>query len=92
VLERAVILSGGKTVNLNNLALPPEADRLDEDWSFTTSFPADQFITQITQDLKRSLINEALRRSRGIRQGASRSLEISRYSLKHCMKALAYEG
>jgi PAS domain S-box-containing protein len=92
VLERAVILSGGKTENLNKLGLPLEAERLDEDWSFKTSFPADQSLNQITQDLKRSLIVEALRRSRGSRKGASRSLGISRYSLKHYMKALAYEG
>jgi len=90
VLERAVILSGGKTVNLNNLGLPRETERLDEDWSFTTSFPADQSLNQITQDLKRSIINEALRRSRGRRQAAARLLKISRDSLKHYMKTLGY--
>jgi transcriptional regulator with GAF, ATPase, and Fis domain len=95
VLERAVILSGGKTVNLNELGLPSEAQRetrrLDVDWSFTTSFPTGQSLNEITQDLKRSLINEALRRSRGRRQGAARLLGISRDSLKHYMKKLGCE-
>ena len=98
VLERAVILSGGKTINLNKLGLPRETQsethretqRFDVDWSFTTSFPADQSLNQITRDLKRSLIDEALRRSRGRRQAAARLLKISRDSLKHYMKTLGY--
>jgi two-component system, NtrC family, response regulator AtoC len=88
VLERAVILSGGKEINVNHLWLRGHAAASSSDWSFATSFPSDQSLNEITHDLKRSLVNEALRRSKGSRQVAARLLGISRYSLKHYMKSL----
>ena len=59
---------------------------------FSVSFPNDQSLNEMTQELKRFLINAALRRSGGKRQGAARLLGISRYSLKHYMKTLGYDG
>ncbi len=91
VLERSLILSEGREVSLGNLELRRDAEdtgKTDGDWSFATSFPDNRSLNEITQDLKRSLVNEALRRSKGSRQGAARLLGISRYSLKHYMKAL----
>ncbi len=59
---------------------------------FSVGFPSDQSLNEITRELKRFFINAALRRSGGSRQGAARLLGISRYSLKHYMKALGHYG
>lgn len=59
---------------------------------FSVGFPSDQSLNEITRELKRFFIEAALRRSGGSRQGAARLLKISRYSLKHYMKALSYDG
>ncbi len=91
LLERALILSGGKTVTLGHLELRDHYKEPDADWAFMAAFPSDQSLNEITQDLKRSLVNEALRRSEGSRQGAAKLLGISRYSLKHYMKTLGYD-
>jgi two-component system, NtrC family, response regulator AtoC len=84
VLERGLILSDRGGIHL--AGLPGDANSAD--WSFTTKFPADRSLNDVTYDLKRSLVVEALRRSRGRRQAAARLLGISRDSLKHYMKAL----
>lgn len=88
VLERAIILSDGKTLNLAGLGLGQELSPVDQDWSFVTSFPKRRTLNDVTHDLKRSLVVEALRRSNGNKQAASRMLGISRYSLKHYLKHL----
>ena len=62
-----------------------------KDWSLTVCFPTEESLNDITHNVKRSLVNEALRRSSGSRQGAARLLGISRYSLKHYMKSLGLE-
>ena len=93
VLERALILSQGKALNLSNLGFH-DAERMTagkEKASFAVSFPSEKSLKNITQDLKRFLINEALRMSNGSRQRAAKLLGISRYSLKHYMKTLGYE-
>ena len=59
---------------------------------FSVGFPSDQSLNEITRELKRFFIEAALRRSGGSRQGAARLLKTSRYSLKHYMKALGYDG
>ena len=84
VLERGLILSDRGGIHL--AGLPGDANSAD--WSFTTEFPADRSLNDITYDLKRSLVVEALRRSRGRRQAAARLLGISRDSLKHYMRTL----
>jgi transcriptional regulator with PAS, ATPase and Fis domain len=93
VLERALILSHGKKLSLETLGLHdvPDASSQDKKTSFGVSFPSHQSLNEITQDLKRFLVTEALRRSGGSRQGAAALLGISRYSLKHYMKTLGYE-
>ncbi|MGO9568049.1 MAG: sigma 54-interacting transcriptional regulator [Desulfomonilaceae bacterium] len=93
VLERALILSHGKELNLETLGLHDVADSVPQDkkTSFGVSFPSHQSLNEITQELKRFLVNEALRRSGGSRQTAARLLGISRHSLKHYMKTLGYD-
>ncbi len=94
VLERALILSHGKELNLAALGLHDVRDSLPEHekTSFAVSFPCRQSLNEITQDLKRFPVNEALRLTGGSRQDAARLLGISRYSLKHYMKTLGYNG
>ncbi len=93
VLERALILSHGKKLSLETLGLHdvPDSTSQDKKTSFGVSFPSHQSLNEITQDLKRFLVTEALRRSGGSRQGAAALLGISRYSLKHYMKTLGYD-
>ena len=93
VLERALILSHGKKLNLETLGLRDVAGSVPQDkkTSFGVSFPSHQSLNEITQDLKRFLVTEALRRSGGNRQAAARLLGISRYSLKHYMNTLGYD-
>ena len=93
VLERALILSPGKGVTLDRLELPGGARPTPQgkNGPFSVSFPTHQSLNEITQDLKRYLVNEALRMSNGSRQEAARLLGISRHSLKHYMKTLGFE-
>jgi PAS domain S-box-containing protein len=93
VLERALILSRGKELSLRSLGFEEDGARQKDDkkTTFTVSFPNDESINEITQDLKRFLVNEALRRAKGSRKGAAQMLGISRYSLKHYMKSLGYD-
>jgi PAS domain S-box-containing protein len=87
VLERALMLSGGQCISLSGVGLDTNNGSA-KDWSLVVCFPTDESLNDITQNVKRSLVNEALRRSGGSRQGAARLLGISRYSLKHYMKSL----
>ncbi|WP_157212220.1 sigma 54-interacting transcriptional regulator [Desulfomonile tiedjei] len=93
VLERALILSHGKKIDLFALGLS-DAESLpsrEEKACFSISFPTDRSLNEMTQELKRFMVNEALRRSGGSRQGAATLLGISRHSLKHYMKTLGYD-
>jgi PAS domain S-box-containing protein len=95
VLERSLLLSPGDELDLTEVGIPVDrnltGDSKDEKSSYSVSFPPDQSLNEITQELKRFLVNEALRKSGGSRQGAARILGISRYSLKHYMKTLGYD-
>lgn len=89
VLERALILSHGKMVNLASLGFSDSGFAEQEQKAcFSVSFPGDRSLNQMTQELKRFLVDEALRISRGSKQGAARLLGISRYSLKHYIRTL----
>ncbi len=91
VLERAVIVSQGKTLDLGALGFRnPGSISNHTTASFHVSFPADESKDEITQNLRRFLIDEALRVSGGNRQGAAGVLGITRYSLKHYMKRLGF--
>jgi PAS domain S-box-containing protein len=92
VLERAVILSDAQATSLPSMILSSINGRAplhpNERASFCVSFPNDSSLNEMAQELKRFMINEALRRSGGSKVGAAKLLGISRDSLKHYMKAL----
>ncbi|MBI5570699.1 MAG: sigma 54-interacting transcriptional regulator [Desulfomonile tiedjei] len=87
VLERALILSGGGRITRSHLGLEVSSD----DWTFATNFPEDRSLNEVVRDLKRSLVVEALHRSRGSRMGAARILGISRNSMNHYLATLGME-
>ena len=87
VLERASILSGEGPITRSSLALSEDA----EEWFLTVSFPDKRSIHDVAEEVKRSLIAEALRRSGGSKQEAARLLGISRHALAHQIKSLGME-
>ncbi|AFM26155.1 sigma 54-interacting transcriptional regulator [Desulfomonile tiedjei] len=93
VLERALMLSDGRTLTLAHLGLQDDMQFSSDGnkTSFSISFPTEQSLNEITHDLKRFMVNEALRHSGGSRVGAAKLLRISRYSLKHYMNKLGLD-
>jgi two-component system, NtrC family, response regulator AtoC len=87
VLERSLMLSSDDKIHLHGLESMPE-EQTDPAWRFITEFPEGRNLNDITKNLKRAVITEALRRSNGSRQGAAKLMGISRYSLKHYMRSL----
>jgi len=87
VLERSLMLSGSKSISLSALG----GDVNQENWSYTVSFPVGKTIHEITRDMKRSLVAEALRRANGSKQLAARFLGISRHAFAHQMKSIGME-
>lgn len=84
VLERGVMLSESGKIQLSALNLEGH----HENWTYTVNFPADRTIHDVTKEVKRSLVQEALRRSGGSKQGAAGLLGISRHAFAHQLKAL----
>jgi PAS domain S-box-containing protein len=82
VLERAAILSKHEKISLSTVGLYSQ----DEDWTYAVSFPKKRSLQDLTNDFRKAMVLEALRRSKGKRQEAARLLGITRYSLKHYMK------
>jgi DNA-binding NtrC family response regulator len=87
VLERALMLSDHDVIGVESLGMVPDCIGEDK-WAFATEFPNGRSLNDITRNLKRSLVNEALRRTGGSRTKTADLLGISRYSLKHYMKSL----
>ncbi len=87
VLERSLMLSGSKTISLSALGL----DAHQDNWSYTVNFPVGKNIHDITRDMKRSLVMEALRRASGSKQVAARLLGISRHAFAHQMKSIGMD-
>jgi two-component system, NtrC family, response regulator AtoC len=91
VLERAVILSHGQEIGPAQLGLPQACAQADDSGPcFTVGFPPEGSVNDLTSDLKRFLVKNALRQSNGRRNQAARILGISRDSLKHYMKTFGY--
>jgi two-component system response regulator AtoC len=89
ILERALILSQGKEIDLAALGFQASDSYSAtdcSDWSYTVSFPSESGVVQILEDLKAALTEEALRRSGGSRKKAARMLGISRDSFYRYMK------
>jgi DNA-binding NtrC family response regulator len=83
VLERALIASRGGTIQVKHLKLLSE----EREWAFNVTFSNDLNLHEVTKDLTRQLINEALRRA-GTKTGAARLLGISRDSFNYQLKSL----
>ena len=65
-----------------------KTDENDETWVWTTEFPQDRSYEDIVADLKRSLIEEALRRTKGKVIPAARMLRTTRDVLNKQFKTL----
>ncbi|MBI5571269.1 MAG: sigma-54-dependent Fis family transcriptional regulator [Desulfomonile tiedjei] len=88
VLERSLMLSGPGTLTL---AAPGVSEKKGL-WSYTVNFPDEGAnIHDLTRDMKRSLVLEALRRTSGSKQGAARLLGISRHAFAHQMRSVGLE-
>jgi transcriptional regulator with PAS, ATPase and Fis domain len=87
VLERALILCDKKRISREDLTLNAKfkTKAVGQEWSVTFGFPENETINDMTMNLKRHLVVEALRRSQGSRKQAAALLGISPDSLKHYM-------
>jgi transcriptional regulator with PAS, ATPase and Fis domain len=91
VLERALILSQGREIDPHAIGFPLDQAGPTSDDSLVVKKSTDQTFNDILCAVKRNLIEEALRRSGGNRTRAASMLGLSRYALKHYIKALAIE-
>jgi transcriptional regulator with PAS, ATPase and Fis domain len=84
VLERAIMLGGGKRITERDLSLQDHRGQ----WSYTINFPQGRSLHDVTREVARRLVLEALRRTGGKKQDAARLLGISRHALAHQLKRL----
>ncbi|MFH1113826.1 MAG: sigma 54-interacting transcriptional regulator [Pseudomonadota bacterium] len=84
MLERALILSGGGRIPVASLGL----EEAHTEWSYVTEFPHHRTLNDVTKELKRALVSEALRRCGDSPTRAADLLGISRNSLNHYLKSL----
>jgi PAS domain S-box-containing protein len=83
-LERALILSGGGKITLVHLGL----EKTETEWTFHARFPENRTLNDVTRDLKRALVEEALDRAGRNTVRAAKLLGISRNSLNHYIASL----
>ncbi len=88
VIERALILSPGGTINITALDLKESPG----DWSHHLHFPENRSFNDVVDEAKRALVVEALGRAKGKRQEAARLLGISRNALFHYVKSLGIDA
>ncbi len=88
VIERALMLSSGRTVKISNVDLRDS----QEEWVYRLRFPEKKSLNEVIAEAKRALITEALRRSSGKRQTAAHLLGVSRNALFHHMKTLGIDA
>jgi PAS domain S-box-containing protein len=82
-LERALMLSDGRSLSLTL----PSGKASPHDWSQVYSFPLqERTLHDVTDEVIKSLVLEALRRCEGNRRNAARTLGIARDSLYRHMK------
>jgi PAS domain S-box-containing protein len=82
-LERALMLSDGHSLSLTL----PSGKASSADWSHVSSFPLqERTLHDVTDEVIKSLVMEALRRCEGNRRSAARTLGIARDSLYRHMK------
>jgi PAS domain S-box-containing protein len=88
LLERAIILSQGRSLGQKYLGFPGEEDRP----SALASASGIKSYDDIIEDTKRSLIEDALKRAGGKRHEAARLLGLTRDALKRQMTTLGFLG
>jgi two-component system, NtrC family, response regulator AtoC len=88
VLERALILCDKRHISVGDIAVNHKSRSKEsaEKWGVTIGFPENETINDVTMNLKRHLVVEALRRAEGSRKRAAELLGISPDSLKHYMQ------
>lgn len=86
VLERAVIVSDGRRITPRDLNLVVSEDH----WQLVVPFPTERGLHEVTKQVARQLVSEALRRA-GTKQEAAKLLGISRHALAHQIKVLGVE-
>ena len=91
VLERAAILSNGGALDLTGLQLSTDKAGPNQEWSFTTSFPFGGTLQDVTDELTKSLLVEALRLSGGNKKKTAQTLGIARDSLYRHLKKFGME-
>ena len=91
VLERAVIVSDGGTIDLTALQLRMDKEGPKTEWSFSTSFPFGSTLQDVTDELTKSLVVETLRLCAGNKRKAAKNLGISRDTLYRHMKKFGME-
>ncbi|MGO9121357.1 MAG: sigma 54-interacting transcriptional regulator [Desulfomonilaceae bacterium] len=87
VLERALILSGGRRLDVSFLT---SDNRENREFSAGEESSLDESYNDAVARFKRSLIEDALVRCDGKRQEAARSLGMTRHGLKRQMKTLGF--
>jgi PAS domain S-box-containing protein len=88
VLERAIILSQGRSLSFKYVGLPGEEDISPQ----TAAASEIRTYDEIIEDTKRSLIEDALKRTGGKRHEAARLLGMTRDALKRQMTTLGFLG
>jgi DNA-binding NtrC family response regulator len=87
VLERALILSGGRRLDFSFLT---SDNRENREFSAGEESSLDESYNDAVARFKRSLIEDALVRCDGKRQEAARLLGMTRHGLKRQMKTLGF--
>jgi len=87
VLERALMLSGGGRISVPSMGLGGD----EGEWSYTVQFPEGGTLRDVTGEITRSLVLEALRRCGGSKRGAARLLGISHDSLYRFLRMYGYD-
>lgn len=87
LLERALILSGGRRIEARDLSLPTD----DEAFGLRVDFEPGRNLHDVTREVARRLIREALRRAPTQREAAE-MLGLSRSALLYQVKALGMQS
>lgn len=89
VIERAMMFAGSGPIRREHLQLRHEGK---VQWFMNVSFPTGRSLHDVTRQVARGLIEEALRRGEGSRQEAARLLGLSRHALAYQMKTLGLDA
>jgi two-component system response regulator AtoC len=83
-LERALIVSKDGSIDMSYGDMSFD----DDQWCHEVRFPQGQTLNAVASGVKRALVQEALRRTKGSRKEAAQLLGISRHSLRRQMESL----